>query len=212
MAAVTSPVPTAPTVRRYTIDEYLDIEAESERRADGCRYEYIAGEIREISGASRFHNLISVNLIGTVGALLKEHTEEGYPGRMRIRVNETEPYYYPDMVIACDPPQIQRDRGDTLLNPLAVFEIASPRTESKDRGEKLANCVRIETLTDYVMIAQRAVRVEHLTRTADGAWKSAVLDDLSSTLTLAGIDISLPLSEIYDRIDFDLAGQEDESE
>lgn len=212
MATVTSPSQTDPMVKRYTVDEYLDIEAESERRADGCKYEYVAGRIRKMSGASRFHNLVNWNLIAALAPLLKNRPEEGYPGHMRIRVNPTEPYYYPDMTIACDPPQIRRDRGDTLLNPLAVFEIASPRTESKDRGEKLANYVRIETLRDYVMIAQKEVRVEHLSRGADGAWESVVLDDISETLTLTGIDIALPLAELYDGIDFDLAGQEDESE
>lgn len=203
MATVISQPQPAPPVKRYSVDEYLDIEAASARRADGCKHEYIAGEIRTMTGASRFHNLVTWNLIVAVGALLKDRPEEGYPGDMRVRVNQTEPYYYPDMVIACDPPKIHRDRGDTLLNPLAVFEVLSPRTASKDRGEKLANYARIDTLRDYVIISQKKIRVEHLMRDSVGSWKSVVLTDLSETIQLAGIDVSLPLAELYDRIEFD---------
>ncbi len=54
--------------------------------------------------------------------------------------------------------------NDTLLNPIVLIEVLSPSTEAYDRGEKFAHYRRLESLQEYVLIAQDKIRVEHFRR------------------------------------------------
>ena len=50
---------------------------------------------------------------------------------------------------------------------------------------------RLVSLTDYVLVAQTSVRVEHYRREADGSWRYRVLE-AGDTLTLAnGATVSI---------------------
>ena len=54
------------TIARYTIEEYLALERQSEER-----HEYIDGQIYAIAGESNEHADISVNLVVELGSQLK---------------------------------------------------------------------------------------------------------------------------------------------
>jgi Uma2 family endonuclease len=89
---------------------------------------------------------------------------------MRIKVEASERYTYADVAAVCGTPRFEDDRRDTLVNPTALFEVLSPSTESYDRGEKFAHYRTLESLTDYVLVAQKQVLVEHFQRQPDGGW------------------------------------------
>lgn len=181
--------------KKLSVDVYLDREQASQRKS-----EYVDGEVREMTEASRSHNLICWRILVALAPQLDAKSLEAYPSEMRVRTDERGPYYYPDIVIAPSPPKILKDRGDTLLDPLVVFEVLSPSTESIDRGEKLANYAAIDSLNDYVIVAQDHVRVDHHSRQSDGSWRLVIHDDLTRTVDLASIGVRLSLAEIYDRI------------
>ena len=52
-------------------------------------------------------------------------------------------YYFPDMVVSCD----SRDRyaKEFLQYPCLIAEVLSPSTESRDRGIKLRNYLKIDS-------------------------------------------------------------------
>jgi Uma2 family endonuclease len=89
---------------------------------------------------------------------------------MRIKIEASERYTYADIAVGCGAPRFEDNRRDTLLNPSALFEILSPSTESYDRGEKFAHYRTIPSLTDYVLVSQKQVLVEHFQRQDDGNW------------------------------------------
>ena len=82
------------------------------------------------------------------------------------------------------------------------MEVLSPTTERDDRGWKFEHYRRLETLTDYVMLSQYQSLVEHYTRQPDGQWLLKELRGLSSILHLPSIGCELPLSVIYERVEF----------
>jgi Uma2 family endonuclease len=180
--------------KRVTVDEYLDRDHASDRK-----YEYVDGEVREMTGASRAHNLICWRILIALGKHLDPDRFEAYPGEMRVRAGEQGPFYYPDIAIAQVQPKIVRDRGDTLLEPLVVFEVLSPTTEMIDRREKFPNYCGIGSLNDYVLVAQDEVRVDHYSRD-DETWKVIVIKDRSRSISLPSVGIELPIAEIYDRV------------
>jgi Uma2 family endonuclease len=183
-----------PDVTSIGPEEYLAGERDAQ-----SKHEWIDGEVREMTGASRAHNLIVAALLRIFGNQLVSKPFELYPSDMRVRVPDG-PYYYPDVTVAPDPPALEDEHHDTLLNPLVIFEVLSPSTEAIDRGEKLDNYGRIPSLTDYLLVSQDRVRVDHCRREGEGVWRVTIITDPQARLALEGIGCELPLTEIYDRV------------
>ena len=174
-------------------EEYLDRE-----RAAETKSEWIDGEICEIAGGSSNHELIAGNIHGFLWGVLKRRRFVLYKSDMRVRIPGG-PYYYPDVVIAPSPPELEDEHQDTLLNPCVVIEVLSPSTESKDRGKKLDDYRRIRSLTSYLLVAQDQRRVDHYHREGD-EWRLEILTEPTVSLHLPEIGCELPLVEIYDRV------------
>jgi Uma2 family endonuclease len=175
--------------------EYLAIERKSEYKS-----EYIDGVIVAMTGASRKHNLISFNLAGEINRQLKGRPCEGYAGDMRVRVPSTRLYTYPDVVVVCGEPQFEDDQVDTLLNPTFIVEVLSKSTEIYDRGTKFSFYRTIETLDEYLLVAQNEYRVEHYVRQAEGRWLLSDYRSLEETIELTSIECEIALSEMYDKV------------
>lgn len=176
--------------------EYLALERKSETRS-----EYLAGRIFVMSGATRRHNLIAGNLYREINSQLRGRPCEAYVSDMRVKVAPTGMYTYPDIVALCGEPRLEDSHGDTLLNPAVIVEVLSDSTEAYDRGEKFAHYRRLETLREYVLVAQNKVRVEHYRREGD-AWVLSEISDPEGTLHLPSIDCRVSVSAIYEKVDF----------
>ncbi|MDQ3703787.1 MAG: Uma2 family endonuclease [Chloroflexota bacterium] len=183
----------------YSPEQYLAIEREAQ-----SRNEYVNGGIYAMSGASREHNLITGNVFAEVRAQLRGRPCEVYVGDMRVKVSSTGMYTYPDVVAVCGEPIFDDEHVDTLTNPTMIVEVLSPSTEGYDRGEKFAHYRRLETLRDYVLVAQDKVRVEHFVRLdgTSGQWVLTEISESDGTLHLASIGCNLSLRDIYDRVEF----------
>ncbi len=177
-------------------EEYLAIE-----RAAEYKNEYVNGEIFAMTGASRKHNL-STNLISSLGSQLRGTPCEVYPGEMRVKAPAARSYVYPDVVV-CSDPQFEDGYFDTLLNPTLVVEVLSKSTESYNRLAKSAYYRIIESLIEYLLVAQEEYRVEQYVKQADGRWLLSDLRSLEGAVDLKSIGCSLVLREIYDRVSID---------
>lgn len=187
-------VVTPATTEAISPEEYLACE-----RASEWKHEWIGGDVREMTGGNRSHATIAGNLQGMLWSILKGRPFSAYPSDMRVRIPDG-PYYYPDVVVAPDPPRLEDEHRDTLLNPLVVVEVLSPSTESIDRGEKLDNYGRIASVTDYLLVSQDRVRVDHCRREGEGVWRVTIVTDPRARIALEAIGCELPLAEIYDRV------------
>lgn len=183
----------------YTPEQYLALERKAEYKS-----EYINGEIYAMSGASREHNLIGGNIFAALHSQLRGEPCEVYSSDMRVKVHHTGMYTYPDVAVVCGEPRFEDKVLDTLVNPTVIIEVLSPSTEAYDRGDKFAHYRRLESLTDYVLVAQDKVRVEHFARSNDrsGEWIFTEVSDLDGTLRLASIGCEMALRDIYDKIKF----------
>ena len=180
-----------------TPEEYLIRERQAE-----YRHEYVAGQTLAMSGVTRRHNLISVNMTREISNGLKGRLCEAYAADMRVRLEGAEFYTYPDVVAVCGEPRFEDGVLDTLLNPTVIVETLSPSTESYDRGEKFAYYRQIASFQDYVLLSQGRMRVEHYTRQGE-FWLYVALERPEDTLNLASIGCHILLAEIYDKVVFD---------
>ncbi len=182
---------------RLTAEQYLATE-----RAAQFRSEFYRGEMFAMVGASRKHNLIAGNVFGELHRQFKDRKCEVYQSDMRVKVNATGLYTYPDIVATCDEPRFEDDHVDTLVNPKVIVEVLSPSTELWDRGKKFEHYRSIPSLREYVMIAQDEVLVETFTRNADDHWVLSDHRTLNEVVVLDSISCQINLSDIYARIDF----------
>jgi Uma2 family endonuclease len=179
----------------YTPEEYLARERMAEAKS-----EYLDGEVLAMAGASRVHNLIRVNLSRELSQQLRGRPCEAYTADMRVRVSRTGLYAYPDVVVACDEIQFEDDQVDTLLNPVVVIEVLSPKTEAYDRGEKFAHYRRLDSLQEYLLVSQDKVRVERYVRQGD-QWVLTELSAPDDILQIDAIECSVRMADVYERVE-----------
>ncbi|MBL8251388.1 MAG: hypothetical protein JNK31_06950 [Candidatus Competibacter sp.] len=60
----------------------------------------------------------------------------------------------------------------------------------------------MESLSDYLLVAQDKPRAEHYHRQADGQWLYSAIDGLNSRPTINSIDCALLSAAIDDRVEF----------
>jgi len=74
-------------------------------------------------------------------------------------------------------------------------------TERKYRAEKFHNYRKIDSLQDYVLIAQYWQRVEIYSRSI--AWDLALFTQQQDVFHFQSVDLELTLSDIYQDVEFE---------
>ena len=176
--------------------EYLAWE-----RKQPFKNEYHNGQIIAMSGASRAHNRITVDITTQLNSQLMNSGCEVFASEMRVRTSPEVSYFYPDVIVVCGEPRFEDDTFDTLLNPILVVEVLSPSTAAFDRGEKFEHYKQLASLQEYILISQDRVRVEHY-RCEGTQWTHNRFQHLEDTLSLTSIECEVPLRAIYRRVRF----------
>jgi Uma2 family endonuclease len=184
-------------VSRLTPAEYLRIE-----RAAPYRSEYFAGEMFAMAGGSPRHSLITMNVGSELRNRLKGRPCTAYESNLRIRVSATGLYTYPGASVICGELEFDDERQDTVLNPTLIVEVLSDSTEAYDRGKKFGHYRQLESLREYLLVAQDRPYLERFLRNADNTWTLTVASGLDQSLELPSIGVTLPLSEVYDKVSF----------
>lgn len=85
----------------------------------------------------------------------------------------------------------------------------SESTENYDRGEKFRLYRTIPTFQEYILIAQSEMHVEQYLKienlkTAKNQWLFSEYDGENATLDLTTIQFQISLSDLYDKVEFEL--------
>lgn len=180
-----------------TEHEYLRRE-----RAAEFKSEFYRGETFAMAGASFGHTLICSNLVGRLQQLLRGRNCTVHQSDLRVKVQASGLYTYPDVVVVCGEPQFIDDVQDTLLNLKVLIEVLSESTEAYDRGVKGRMYREIPSLDEYVVVSQMEPFVETLLRQPEGAWLQRSAGSLEGELHLESLGVRIPLSEIYRQVEF----------
>jgi Uma2 family endonuclease len=164
------------------------------------KHEYFNGRVYAMAGGSYNHTTICTNLASAAKVALRGRSCKARSGEQRVKVEASGLNTYPDAVIFCPPARFDGTNDHTLLTPKVIFEVLSDSTERYDRGDKFRAYAQIETLTDYVLIDQNRITVEHFRRTSEG-WLLNSYIRRSDFLTLADLEIQLALDDIYDELE-----------
>lgn len=181
-------------------EEYLEVERKAEYKS-----EYYNGEMFALTGTSKEHSIISVNLTRILSNALLDKPCQLFDSNMRVKVKESGLYTYPDLSVVCDEQKFEDAELDTLLNPTLIIEILSESTENYDRGIKFVNYRQINSLKEYVLVSQKNVRIEKYLRQDESKWLLTEESDPEKTIELSSINCSFVLKEVYKNIKFNQA-------
>ncbi len=175
---------------RYTYREYLAFEHSS-----NVKHEYFNGEIYAMAGGTPEHAALGMAIGSALFTQLVSGPCRVYSSDLRVRVLATGLTTYPDVSVVCG--EIEKDAEDkhAATNPRVLVEVLSESTAAYDRGEKLEQYKRIESLQAVLLVSQDSRRAELHERDGDG-WQTRVFG-AGAKLSLSSIHAELDLDAIY---------------
>ena len=175
--------------------EYLTVEAylEGERHSE-VRHEYFDGEVFAMAGASQEHELVALNLAAALHSHLKAKPCRVFKDGMKLRLQAMgrDLFYYPDIMVACDPADAHRYYRE---KPKLLIEVLS-ENENKDLIEKFFAYQRLASLEEYVVVTPDPARPEvRIFRRAEG-WEPGKIHH-EGEFTLHSVGLTLKVSDLY---------------
>ncbi|NHC38094.1 Uma2 family endonuclease [Scytonema millei VB511283] len=188
----------------HSPEEYLALEIDAEYKS-----EYHNGQIVPMAGGTPNHNQIAGNLYAALNFALKRQPYRVFIGDMRLWIPQQRFYTYPDVMVVSDQLQFVEGRKDTITNPSLIVEVLSESTENYDRGEKFRLYRTIPSFQEYILIEQSEMHIEQYSKTASSQtatsqWLFSEYDGETATLALTTIQFQISLSDIYDKVEFDV--------
>ncbi|AKG24488.1 Uma2 family endonuclease [Calothrix sp. 336/3] len=181
--------------QKMTIEEYLLWEPQQE-----LRYEYDNGEVFAMTGGTIPHNDIALNFYRTLYPHLRARGCRVNVSDVKVQVTPKSPYYYPDVIVSCDP-QDQNARK-FIQNPTIIAEVLSPSTASRDRGEKFTNYQKMPSLQEYLLIDSEQISVERFCRGEGKMWLYYPYIE-GDIITLPSIEFEMEIALLYEGVAFE---------
>lgn len=175
--------------------DYKDFLAWEELQED--KYEFIRGEVFAMGGARRDHVIVSLNIASVLKQHLKGKPCQAYISDMKLRVEQVDAFFYPDVMVSCDEDDHKAEQF--LSNPTLIIEVLSDSTEAFDRGGKFAAYRHLQSLKEYVLIDIKARRIECFRRTEKNDWLLHVSENQKS-FNLTCLDISIAFDDVFEDI------------
>jgi Uma2 family endonuclease len=165
-------------------------------KEDG-KYELSRGQVTRMqAGVRRGHSMVSTNLLAFLVSALDRP-------RFHVSANDfgvQTPFgmRYPDIMVE---PRLKgralKERETT--SPLFIAEVLSPSTTDVDFLEKAPEYMAMATLQTYLIASPDEPCVWVYARGIDG-WPvkpQRIINDVAAIIPLGGLDISLPVAELY---------------
>jgi Uma2 family endonuclease len=186
---------------KISVADYLEGE-----KVSPVKHEYIEGEVYAMAGASDDHNLITGELYTVLVLHLRGSRCQPFFGDIKVRV-PSNVYYYPDLLVSCEE---NPDDPYFRNQPILIIEVTSPSTEAIDRREKLLFYQQIPSVQEYVVVDQHRMNVEVHRRQPNGGWITYYFNERSEVVELASVQLSIPVPDIYRRVQFSKISKRDE--
>ncbi len=176
---------------RISVDDYLLGEQQTD-----IKHEYLDGQVVAMGGASRAHGLLVMSLSALLLPAARQKHCQLFAADMKLRLDHdgASYFYYPDLVLSCDP----ADRDPLFVRtPCLLVEVLSPSTERIDTREKLLAYRLLPSLREYLLLRQDTLRAELYQRRGDGGWTHQRLKQPDDAFSLLCLQVSVSLRDIY---------------
>ncbi len=178
--------------QKMTIEDYFLWELDQD-----VRHEYLDGEVFAMTGETIPHNDIALNLYTALYPHLRSRGCRANVSDVKVQVTAKNSYFYPDIIISCDPEDINAHKF--MQNPKLIVEVLSPSTSSRDRGEKFRYYLTMPSLQEYLLVDSEKISVERYCRGEGRMWLYYPYTE-GDTITLSSIEFELPIELLYERV------------
>ena len=172
-------------------DEFWELVEKSD-----VKLEHIGGRVYAMAAGGYVHARLIRRLNVMLDNALFDKRCATTGNEFFVEVESTGDKHIPDAAVHCENPRFGGKNGLTLLNPVFVAEVLSPKTRSYDQQDKFDSYSRISSLKDYLLVWTDYVKVSHYTRQDEG-WLLQNYYALSDVVRLPSIEVELPLERLY---------------
>ena len=183
-----------PVVPRMSIEAF---EAWAEGQ-DG-RYELVRGRPVMMNQTTRYHSRITMNIVVGLMTSIDRSQYDVAAGDFALKTGD-DTLRLADIMVTP-----MKGSGQDRLTDEAVLliEILSPSTASEDFGPKQAEYLALTSLKAYLIVAQDKACAWLWLRGENGfPEKPEMIEDLNATLTIDALSLTLPMKDIYARVEF----------
>lgn len=161
---------------------------------DAWRYELVDGAIIAHAAPAPLHGEIGGNLVFALKSRIRGQKCKVEIGSGAAPKNQQRP-------TACIPDVLVRCEG----MPTVLFEIVSPSElrDWRERNRKRRDEQDVAGVQEIVEMYHSQPSVQVYRRGDDDLWNFESIDEPESMLHLASLGLDIPLSEIYENVDFD---------
>ncbi|GAA5531783.1 Uma2 family endonuclease [Deinococcus aluminii] len=185
-----------PAFQRMSVEEYLRTEPDSP-----VKREYVNGFVyvvdngdgsRAHAGSSKAHARIISRIMRRVEPVAEELGCRAFSSEIRLKIEGRNSYYYPDVMVACDP---ESEDPYSETSPCILVEVLSRGTAHTDRHAKYEAYTALPTLQTYLIVAQDERRVYAYQRQGE-CWELAEYVG-QGEIGLPCLAMTLSLDEMY---------------
>jgi len=181
----------AQTHQPLSEDEYLRQEAGAD-----IKHEFVSGETYAMAGASERHNRIALNIAYHLRNITRGKTCRAFMADMKLRIAASATYYYPDVMLVCDPAD---DHPVYKQAPCLIAEVLSPATATTDMREKWQAYRALPSLRYYLLVDSERLWTRVFFRTEGSDWFEQELspEDILD-VQCDGVRLNLTLDDLYE--------------
>jgi Uma2 family endonuclease len=184
---------------RFDADAYLAWEATQSER-----HEYFQGEVFAMAGGTENHNTVALNAAVALRSHLKGTPCQVFISDIRVQVAAVDAYFYPDVVVRCQPKTASSGKAVSTDAPVLIVEVLSDSTATWDRGGKFAAYRQLPSLQEYVLIDPQARTVELYRRNAAQRFELYAWDALNpGPCEFASVGLQWPLADVFEGVELD---------
>jgi Uma2 family endonuclease len=186
---------------RFQADDYLLWEASQTER-----HEYFQGEVFAMAGGTLNHNAVSGNAYMALRNHLKGSLCSVYITDVRVQVDAVDAYFYPDVVVTCQPKGSADGQSITVQSPVLIVEVLSDSTASWDRGGKFAAYRQLPSLQEYVLLDPQAQTVDVYRRNAANRFELFAWNPQNAHLEpceFSSVGLTWPLDAVFEGVELE---------
>ncbi len=181
----------------FDADAYLVWEADQSER-----HEYFQGEVFAMAGVTENHITVALNAAVALRSHLKGTPCKVFISDMRVQVEAVDAYFYPDVVVRCQPKPADSGQAVSMDAPILIVEVLSNSTATWDRGGKFAAYRQLPSLQEYVLIDPQAQTVELYRRNAAQRFELYAWDVRNpGPCEFASVGLQWPLADVFEGVE-----------
>ncbi|MEB3232971.1 MAG: Uma2 family endonuclease [Leptolyngbyaceae bacterium] len=182
----------APQPLSMTAQDYLEWESHQ-----ALRYEYCEGQVLAMTGGTKGHNRLALNLYSILVERVDAEGCEINVSDVKVELGKGLSYRYPDLIVSCD----ERDQNEPTLYryPKLIVEVLSPSTKTVDREDKFQDYIQLPTLAEYVLISTERMQVECYRR-GEGNMGLYFPYKAGDRVSIASLEIEFPIEHLYKNV------------